>query len=147
MTKVSAKPKITVAQYLSAQIDMSGKSQKQIAEEIGYPKPNVITMFKQGATKLPVNKVYPMARALNVDPLYLMRLVMKEYLPETWDALEQIMGQHMTSEGEREVVEIFRKQFGNQDISIDNDEERDIIRGAAHALLQRKPKGRVLARA
>ena len=66
------KPKMTVAQYLNTKINESGKTQKEIATEIGYDSPNVITMFKQGLTKLPMNTIGPIARALEVDPVYLL---------------------------------------------------------------------------
>jgi len=53
------KPKLTVAQYLTMKIDESGKTQREIATEVGYDAANVITMFKQGSTKLPLNTVGP----------------------------------------------------------------------------------------
>lgn len=54
----------TIAEYLAVQISLSEKSQREIAAEISYENPNVITMFKQGQTKVPMNKVGPLAKAL-----------------------------------------------------------------------------------
>ena len=65
------KPKMTVAQYLTIKINESGKTQKEIATEIGYDAANVITMLKQGITKLPLNTDGPIAGQLNVDPAFL----------------------------------------------------------------------------
>ena len=59
----TTKRKVTVAEYIEQQIALSEKSQKDIAAEIGYDKPNVLSMIKQGQTKLPVNKVGPLAKA------------------------------------------------------------------------------------
>ena len=76
-------PKITtVAEYLSAQLDVSEKSQKEIAKEIGYDRPNVVSMMKCGVTKLPIAKVGPLAKALGVDPHRLLDLAMREYQPD-----------------------------------------------------------------
>lgn len=79
---VNQAERITVAQYLSGAIGISGKTQRQIAQEIGYENPNVITMFKQGKTRLPVYKVPVVASSLGVDPTDLLRIVLSEYEPE-----------------------------------------------------------------
>ena len=53
---------MSVAEFIAAQIAMSDKTQREIALALGYDKPNIITMFKQGLTKIPLNKVAPLAR-------------------------------------------------------------------------------------
>jgi len=53
------KSHIAVAEYLNQQIALSGVPQTEIAEKLGYDKPNIITMFKQGKTKIPMNKIAP----------------------------------------------------------------------------------------
>ena len=42
--------KISVAAYINMQIAVSGVQQTEIAAALGYSKPNVITMIKQGKT-------------------------------------------------------------------------------------------------
>ena len=49
----------------------------------------MITMIKKGRTKLPLSKVAAMARALDVDPGYLLRLAMSEYDAEAWAVIVQ----------------------------------------------------------
>ena len=71
--------KIKVAEYLTAQIDICGKSQKQIAEEVGFPKANVLTMMKHGTTRIPIHRVPALAKSLGVDPAKFMRMVLAEY--------------------------------------------------------------------
>ena len=46
-------PTSPVARFIAARILDIGKSQKDIAREVGFESANVITMIKQGATKLP----------------------------------------------------------------------------------------------
>ena len=87
---MAASKKPTVAEYLAAQIALSGKSQADIAREVGYDRPNVVNMMKQGVTKLPINKISAFAKALKVDPAHLLRIVMSEYLPETWEAIQEL---------------------------------------------------------
>ena len=52
---------VNVAQFVSIAVAASGKSEEQIAKEVGYAKPNVITMIREGTAKLPVNKVNALA--------------------------------------------------------------------------------------
>jgi transcriptional regulator with XRE-family HTH domain len=99
----------TVAEYLDRQISKSRKSQIEIARVCGFETPNMITMLKQGRTKLPLAKVGPMARALEVDPAYLLRLALREYLPETYAAIETVMSPALLTENEMGIINAFRR--------------------------------------
>lgn len=98
----------TVAEYLTFHINNSEKTQRQIALEIGYTKPNIITMFKQGSTKLPLDKVGPLAKALEIEPEDLFLKVMTEYMPETFEALSPFLCGLMLSKDELELIDNFR---------------------------------------
>lgn len=98
----------TVAEYVSQQIALSGKGQTQIAEEVGFPKPNVITMIKQGKTKVPLERIGSMAKALNVDPVFFFKLCINEYLPDLMPAISAITGQPMLSANEMEFIHVIR---------------------------------------
>lgn len=45
--------KKTVAQYFTEQVDLCGKSQVDIAKEMGFDCSNVISNIKKGNTKIP----------------------------------------------------------------------------------------------
>ena len=98
----------TVAQYLTFHINNSEKTQRQIALEIGYTKPNIITMFKQGATKLPLDKIGPLAKALEIAPDDLFFKVMTEYMPDTFEALSPFLCGQMLSKDELEMLDILQ---------------------------------------
>lgn len=83
---------LTVAQFLSIAIAISGKTQKQIADEAGFPKQNMIVNLKKGWTKVPVERVGRLARSLGVDPKEFMSRVLREYKPETWAVLREVYG-------------------------------------------------------
>lgn len=82
----------TFVRYIAKQIDESDKTQVQIAKEMGYLKPNIITMFKQGLTKVPLEKVPLLAAALGLDAAALMDLYLSEYAPSVKHALEDVYG-------------------------------------------------------
>lgn len=86
-----SKVNISVAKYLEQQIAIRGKPQREIAQELGYTNPNIITMMKIGSTKVPINKIGPLARSLGVDPVFFFNLVMGEYYPETLEAIEKVL--------------------------------------------------------
>lgn len=100
---------MTVAKFLSEQIDHSSRTQREIAEAIGFGNPNIITMLKQGHTKVPLTRVGALARVLDIDPGYLMRMVLEEYMPDTWQAVEQSLGRMLLSEDEERLVRVFRE--------------------------------------
>lgn len=108
---------VSVAKYLDNQITMSSKTQIQIAEEIGYDKPNIITMVKQGKTRLPVNKIVPMAKALGIDPVYFTRLVLQEYQPELCAALDAIYAGGLVTAQELAMIEAVREASDGIDIA------------------------------
>ena len=112
-----------VAEFISWQINLCGKSQVQIAQEVGFDKPNVITMIKQGKTKVPINKIASMAKSLEVDPVYFLKLCIEEYMPDMMEVITTITGQPTISSNELEFIEIIR----SADVpnpKIRNDDER-----------------------
>lgn len=106
---------VSVAQFITIKVHESGKTQREIAQEAGFHNPNIITMFKTGATKVPVERVGSLARALGVDPAYLLRLVMTEYAPDTWHEVEQSLGNVVPTANEVELIRAHRRVNGGCD--------------------------------
>jgi len=95
------------ASYLAAQIDANDKTQREIALALGYARPNLITMFKQGLTKVPIEKVPALAKVLGLDPLHLLTFALREYMPETLKTIQANVGCVVTH-NEYAVVEAVR---------------------------------------
>ena len=106
---------LTVAEFLADRIATIDKTQREIAEACGFDNPNIITMFKNGSTKLPITRIAPLAKALDVDPAHLLRLVMLEYMPDTWEAIENIMQSTVLTSNELQLVRAFREVTGQGD--------------------------------
>ena len=68
-------------QHVSALIARSGKSQREIERVLGYSNANIITMFKNGSTRVPPEKVVPLAQALGHSPSQLLRDWFHAYMP------------------------------------------------------------------
>lgn len=97
-----------VAEYITWQIQLCGKSQTEIAQQTGFDKPNVITMIKQGKTKVPLNKIGSLAKALEIDPVHFFKLVMSEYQPDLLEIITAITGQPLVTKNEMEFIEVIR---------------------------------------
>lgn len=66
--KEKVEPAQPLHEYLTQRIFESGLSNIEVAHALGYEKPNVVAMMKQGTMRLPVNKVGAMARAVASIP-------------------------------------------------------------------------------
>lgn len=105
-----------VAIFVKQRIQSLGKKQTLIAQEAGFEKPNVITMIKQGKTKLPLAKVGVMAKALETDPIHLLKLCLSEYQPETWEAISPLFDELLTKD-EMVLINSFRSFIGGPYVS------------------------------
>ncbi|WP_332307241.1 helix-turn-helix transcriptional regulator [Tritonibacter horizontis] len=91
------------------------KSQAEIAADAGFTNPNVVSMIKSGASKLPLDRVPSMAKALECDPAYLLRLAMEQTVGDTAaQAILDILGTPV-SENETGWLVAIRDASGNTD--------------------------------
>ena len=122
MSSVSEKSRVLpyagtkIAIYLTKQIEtLKGEvSQREIATALGYDRPNIISMFKTGDAKVPLDKIPDLAAALHVDPAHLMRLGLEQYWPDKMGIIGQVFGGIVTA-NERVIIEIIRETSGNMD--------------------------------
>lgn len=103
--------------FISLAIAATGKSNQEIAEEIGMSRGNVIAMIRSGSMKLPINRVSAMAKAVNVDPVTLLRKVMTPGDLEVLKTLEEVAGTRAISENEFGLIEFVRHHSKNLDIA------------------------------
>lgn len=80
-------------------IDLKGrKTQAEIAQEAGFPNANYVTMLKSGASKIALDRVPDLARALDIDPAHLMRLALAQSIGETASkAVLEVFGTPITA--------------------------------------------------
>lgn len=74
------------------------KSQLEIVREAGFNQPNLLSMFKNGSSKLPLDRVPGMAKALECDPAFLFKLALEQLGGDTTaSVIDQIFGTIVTS--------------------------------------------------
>lgn len=133
----STRERLTVAKYIGQQLALSERSQKEIAAEIGYDRPNFLTMVKSGQSKLPISKAPALARAMGVDQRHFLRIVMQEYMPEVWNALEEVLQDNerlMLSEDEKILIQIARSTSGNTPLALTDANNAELIARAIKAV-------------
>ena len=124
-TPRKTKGQVPFALYLSRLLEISDKNQRQIAKECGYPNPNIISMFKKGHTKVPVERIPKMAKALGVDPADMLRRAMRETMPAVLQTVEDVMGDLVTV-NERNILETIRGASKESDPVLDKDTEKSL---------------------
>lgn len=91
------------------------KTQTEIASEAGFPNANMVSFLKIGRNKTPLDRVPSLAKALEVDPAYLMRLALDQAVAATAaKAITDIFGTPAT-ENERGWLQELRDASDNSD--------------------------------
>ena len=95
-----------LARFITQRIDeLRGvKTQREIAAEAGFKRPNIISMFKTGETQLPLERIPAFARALEADPAHIFRLAMQDYWPELRAVIDVIFGRGMATTNETTIL-------------------------------------------
>lgn len=137
MMRETTTPHSDVAEFLAMLIDNSGKTRKEIALQAGFGKPNIISMFKTGDTKLPLAKIGSFAKAVNTDPVHLLRMCLREYYPDVWDAISIFLDDSLTSD-ELRMVKALRSSVGGPFLMSLRPEERERLDGFLQLLAEAK---------
>ena len=101
-------------EYVEELVNKSPVKQIDIAAELGYDNPNLITMFKQGKTKVPVEKVPLLAKILHIDPHKMLLHYFSEYYPVLLKVITQYFGAIVTK-NEMEIIEEIRRLSNSRD--------------------------------
>lgn len=116
-----------VARYLEQAIERSGLPQIEIAEALGYDQPNIISMFKTGRTKVPIEIIPKLAELLGVSELYFLKLALEEYSPAIWMIIERAFGK-LVSENEYEIIDFIRTASAGTDPELTEGQENELLR-------------------
>ena len=88
-----------LAKFLQTRIlELKPKTQAEIAHEAAFLNANVVSMLRSGSTKLALDRVPALARALDCDPARLLRLALGQAVGDTaTNAIIEIMGTPITA--------------------------------------------------
>ena len=89
------------ARMLDEAIANSPLTQAEIAKRAGFPKPNVLSMMKNGLTKVPLARVPALAQVLGIDQSRFLDCALAEYHPEVHEVLTEVLGLPLEPDEER----------------------------------------------
>lgn len=102
------------AKLFSNYVDMSDLTQREIAAKAGYRRANIITMFKTGETKIPIDKIPTFAEILGIDAKRFLRVALEEYMPPIMYVIEDVLAT-VLSDNEIEIINELRLITNNGD--------------------------------
>lgn len=106
---------------------------------LDYPMPNVIAMIKSGGMKLPPGKAVIAAKLLEVDPVFLLAKVVAESDPSLWDAISEVMGEHLITANELNLLKLVREGLDGHDVNLaESPEFIQAIAPALNAIVERQ---------
>ena len=122
------------ARLFSNYVNMSHLTQREIGRLAGYPRANIITMFKTGDTRIPIEKIPVFAEILGVDPKRFLRVALEEYHPNVLAVIEAKFGPQV-SRNEHEILREIRKRSNGADPKLATQAQRDAIGALVARLL------------
>jgi len=123
-------------EFIRDKIDTSCIKQKDMAEELGLSTPNIITMFKQGKTRVPLERVPGLAKVLGIDPKVLIKMAMLEYCPDLYRVIEKIFGGIITK-NEQVILDEIRKLSQERDPAITSKRHKEAVEEFVKKLMTR----------
>lgn len=91
------------------------KTQGDIARQAGFTRPNYFSMIKTGVTRLPLDRVPALAKALEVDPTRLFMLALEQRGGDTTESAIRAIFGTLVTENEVDWLEEIRSASGGSD--------------------------------
>jgi hypothetical protein len=89
----------------------------QIAQYLGYDHDAIIGMFRDGQTKLPLDKVARVAEVLNADPIALTRAALEQFGLHRDDAMGRLF-ERIATDNEQALLGAYRNAVGGSDFQL-----------------------------
>jgi len=115
--------------HIDRLIMRSGKQQNIIAREMGYDRPNIISMFKQGTSRVPLDKVPALAMSVGASQVDLLNLWLAEYEPGMLKVLHEHRGPSLSG-NEQGWLGLLRRLFPGEVPGCDGRHEAALTRFA-----------------
>lgn len=103
------KTKQDVADYLARCIEVSVKTQVQIATKAGFPTPNTLSMMATGRMKIPLNRIPALAKAMGTCPRELLSHCLEAYQPDLYALIAHLHPSMLVTSKELDHVRALRR--------------------------------------
>jgi hypothetical protein len=113
-----ARGSIPFHEFLVRRQDEKELKNSELAQMTGYGSANVIAMLRNGAMAFPLNKTGAFAKALGIDPVFMLQRVLESRNPELLEVLEEIIGNRMVTEAESDLLDLVRKELDGAELNL-----------------------------
>lgn len=122
-------------EYLDMLIDMSGLKNVEISRQIGLKQANYLSMVRKGDSKIAIERVPKLAKALNIDPAHLVRAALEEYNPELLRIIDECFGNKPITDEEFEIIQIMREAVSGGVIKANTAAKKKSVQALAKELV------------
>lgn len=91
------------------------KTQREIAAEIGFDKPQALSMFKRGEAKVPLERLPQFSLVLDVDLGLLFRLGLEQWWPGEENAISKMVYERVVTANDRALLKLIRTYLHDKD--------------------------------
>jgi hypothetical protein len=110
--------KLPVKDILKIRMKDMGVKNTDLQKALDYPHANVISMLRVGTMSLPPGKTNIAAKMLEIDPVFLMSKVVSESIPGLWEAISEVMSDHLVTDHEVALLTLIRQKLQGHDVDL-----------------------------
>lgn len=98
-----------LAEWLNANLSRrTNMTNEELADDMGYARSNIISMWRTGKSRIPLERLPDLSRLLNVSMAELLPMWMEQYAPQIRVEVGKMFNRLVT-ENEFEVIEAIRQ--------------------------------------
>lgn len=106
-------PGTAMANFLIEELPTLDMTNQEIADQLGYARPNIVSMWKAGRTKVTVDHILALSEMTGVDATYILALYLDQYVSE-WAGVDRFkelatMVNRLCTEEEYEIIRTVRE--------------------------------------
>jgi transcriptional regulator with XRE-family HTH domain len=108
-----------LAEWFNKNVDfLTELTNEELAEQLGYTRPNIISMWRTGRTRIPLDRLTKLSELLKVDLSFLLPLWVEQYGgAEAYTGVMKIL-QSSVSESEAKLVAAAREHTKGRDFKL-----------------------------
>lgn len=121
-------PGFALSDWFHRNLDrLTDMTNEEIAESMGYSRPNIISMWRTGRTKIPLDRLVDLSKILNVDLVILLPLWLEQYIDaEGYGEIKKAQSR-LVSEEEGKIIQILRDGMDNLDYHLNSNMKHILI--------------------
>ena len=120
-------PSFALAEWLNQNLNsLTSLTNEEIATKLGYTSPNIISMWRTGRTRVPLDRLPGLCEILNVDISYLLPLWIEQYGKDKAYSLVLHAIKNSVSDSELQLVEAVRETSNGRNFILKPDADKGV---------------------